>query len=85
MDDNDDVLMTRFKDEKQATWIVDSGANCHIAHEKQLLTDLSYNGQSICVAIGNTSKAKGKGICKIKVGDVTSCVNDVYYVLICCR
>lgn len=80
--DSEYVLMMSPNADNTNAWIVDSGASCHIARDKNLFHEIDLDActRSICVANGNQSKSKGKGTCKIKTNSAVLSVTDVYYV-----
>lgn len=57
-----------IKGREDATWIVDSGATCHIANSLESFIDFDSSvSQHIGVANGKGSVSKGIGVCKIRL------------------
>ena len=72
---------------EQGTWIVDSGATCHMCRDRNLFTDLHHLQNPLEVALGDgrTLTASGKGKVKLHMelpnGKTKTCMlSDVLYV-----
>lgn len=63
----ENVLSSIF--EPRSKWIVDSGATCHMSHDRELFQEYSVLEKHVPVALGDGKKleAIGKGVIRIKV------------------
>ena len=69
------------------TWIVDSGATCHMCHDRELFTELSHLKDPLEVVLGDghelTAAGKGNVMLDMKLpnGKIKTCkLSDVLYV-----
>ena len=72
---------------EQNTWIIDSGATCHMCHDSKLFTDLHHLKDPLDVVLGDghSSTASGKGKVKLHMklpnGKIKMCtLHEVLYV-----
>lgn len=68
------------------SWIVDSGATCHISNNKKFFKSIDYSvKESVSVANGDPVYSEGKGVCLLEVFNSggqksTIAIQDVFYI-----
>jgi hypothetical protein len=71
---------------EKSTWIIDSGATCHVCHESNLFTELKYLNKPIDVVLGNGSILKANRSGTVALTFLSGSIerkyklNDVLYV-----